>query len=72
MDLNQTAEKEEYEHKLQEVQSQLSRYMTKLHGGGGAAGGAQQDPSSCGAQYDGAGAGGPSYGSGGPTVEEVD
>ncbi|KAH7672973.1 heat shock protein 70, partial [Aphelenchoides avenae] len=55
MDSNQTAEKEEYEHKLQEVQSQLSRYMTKLHGGG-AAGGAQPDPSSCGAQYGGAGA----------------
>lgn len=63
MDHNTTAEKDEYEYKLEEVQKKLSPIMTKLHGGGpqGQFAGSQQY-----GQQAGSGRGG------GPTVEEVD
>ncbi|KAL4230239.1 Heat shock 70 kDa protein [Mactra antiquata] len=59
LDDNSLAEKDEYEHRLQELQKECSPIMTKLHGG------AQSGGSSSG------GTGGGSSGSG-PTVEEVD
>ncbi|XP_066584178.1 heat shock protein 68-like [Prorops nasuta] len=66
LDSNTLAEKEEYQHKLQEIQRECSPVMTKLHQGG--AGNPNGGP-----QYGGQ----PQYGnqyenSSGPTVEEVD
>ena len=58
---NQLAEKEEFEHKLEELQRVCSPVMTKLHGGA-ARGGA--GPTGYGA--------GPSAQANGPTVEEMD
>ena len=64
VEANQLAEKEEYEHKLEELQRTCSPIMTKLHTGG--AGASPSEPQSCGAQ-----AGRPGYPGDGPTVEEV-
>lgn len=46
LDLNQTAEKDEYEHKMKELEKICSPIMTKIHTGGGAAqqGGGQDGP----------------------------
>ncbi|KAL1138942.1 hypothetical protein AAG570_009004 [Ranatra chinensis] len=65
MDNNTLADKEEYEHKLRELQKECTSYMTRLHGGGQSRlhGGGQ---SSCGQQAR-AGSSGQ-----GPTIEEVD
>uniref|UniRef100_A0A6V7JRG3 Uncharacterized protein n=1 Tax=Bracon brevicornis TaxID=1563983 RepID=A0A6V7JRG3_9HYME len=61
LDNNTLADKDEFQHKLEEVQKQCSAIMTKIHQG--AAGGAQD----CGAQFrQGA------NNNSGPTVEEVD
>jgi len=59
MEANQLAEKDEFDHKLKEVEKVCSPIMTKLYGGEGGAAGA------------GAGAGSKSGGKG-PTIEEVD
>ncbi|XP_055689469.1 heat shock protein 70 A1 [Lutzomyia longipalpis] len=56
LDCNTLAEKEEYEHKMKDLQSVCSPIMTKLHSAGG----------SCGQQAGGF------QGRTGPTVEEVD
>lgn len=61
LDNNGLAEKEEYQHKLQELQKECVSYMTKMHNPSGSA-------SSCGQQY----GNNFSRSSGGPTVEEVD
>jgi len=62
METNQLAEKEEFEHKLKEIEKTCSPIMTKLYGGeGGASGGP-------GAQGHGAS----KAGGKGPTIEEVD
>ncbi|KAH8417989.1 hypothetical protein KR222_009816, partial [Zaprionus bogoriensis] len=67
LDGNTTAEKEEYEYKLQELTRHCSPIMTKMHQQGAGAGDGPQ-ASNCGQQ-----AGGFSDGSyKGPTVEEVD
>lgn len=58
---NTLAEKDEYKHKLEEVQKQCAPIMTKIHSGGAAG------PQTCASQYQ-QGAG--NYA--GPTVEEVD
>jgi heat shock 70kDa protein 1/2/6/8 len=61
LDVNTLAEKEEYEHKMKELNKICSPIMTKLHTGSG------NGPSStCGQQAGGFG------GASGPTVEEVD
>ena len=61
LDANTLADKDEYKHKLDEIQKICSPIMAKIHQGGG--GGAQD----CGAQFrQGA------NGNSGPTVEEVD
>ncbi|VVC38611.1 Heat shock protein 70, conserved site,Heat shock protein 70kD, peptide-binding domain,Heat shock protein 70 [Cinara cedri] len=62
LDNNQLADKEEFEHKLKELQKSCSELMMKLHGG--QAGGPQAgSPGGCGF---------PGSQSRGPTVEEVD
>ncbi|XP_063703063.1 heat shock protein 70 B2-like [Culicoides brevitarsis] len=58
LDANTLADKEEFEHKMKELQQVCSPIMTKMHGGGPQA--------SCGQQAGGFG------GRSGPTVEEVD
>ena len=66
LDANQLADKEEFEHKLKEVEAVCKPVVTKLYGAGGAPGGMPGGmPGAAGA---GAGRGGP----GGPTIEEVD
>uniref|UniRef100_A0A0K8UFF1 Heat shock protein 68 n=1 Tax=Bactrocera latifrons TaxID=174628 RepID=A0A0K8UFF1_BACLA len=65
LDSNTTAEKEEFEYKLEELTKICSPIMTKMHQ---QAGGAAQQPGNCGQQSGGFGGG--NYG--GPTVEEVD
>lgn len=58
LDANQTAEKDEFEYRLKELQRICNPVMTKLHQGGGGSGG--------GASGEGAGR------QDGPTIEEVD
>lgn len=67
LDSNTTADKEEYEYKLQELTKLCSPIMTKLHQQGSGAGNGPQ-ASNCGQQTGGFNGG--SYR--GPTVEEVD
>jgi len=62
MESNQLAEKEEFDHKLKEVEKTCSPIMTKLYGGEGAASGGAHAP----------GGGSKSSGGKGPTIEEVD
>ncbi|CAF1363680.1 unnamed protein product [Adineta ricciae] len=67
MEANQLAEKDEFEHKLKEVEKTCSPVMTKLYGGaGGASGMPSGFPGAAGGPQPGAG------GSAGPTIEEVD
>ena len=68
MEINQLAEKEEFEHKLKELEKTCSPIMTKLYGGaGGPAGGMPGGfPGGAGGPHAGAGS------SAGPTIEEVD
>ena len=68
METNQLAEKEEFEHKLKELEKTCSPIMTKLYGGaGGPAGGMPGGfPGGAGGPHAGAGS------SAGPTIEEVD
>ncbi|CAF0794610.1 unnamed protein product [Rotaria sordida] len=63
METNQLAEKEEFEHKLKEVEKTCSPIMTKLYGGEGG-------PQASGMPSGGRGA--PKSGGAGPTIEEVD
>ncbi|XP_014214352.1 heat shock protein 68 [Copidosoma floridanum] len=63
LDNNSLAEKDEFKHKLEELQRQCSPIMTKIHTGGNAAG-----PQDCGNQF--RQAANDNYS--GPTVEEVD
>jgi L1 cell adhesion molecule like protein len=64
METNQLAEKEEFEHKLKEVEKTCSPIMTKLYGGDAGAGPGGMPHG---------GAGGPGKpGAKGPTIEEVD
>jgi heat shock protein 1/8 len=78
MEANQLAEKEEFEHKLKEVEKTCSPIMTKLYGGAGGPGGAGGMPGGMPGGFPGGfpgGAGGPQPGPGGsagPTIEEVD
>nr|BAK02646.1 predicted protein [Hordeum vulgare subsp. vulgare] len=74
MDSNEAAEKEEYDHKLEELQGVANPIMTKLYQGAGGAPGGMPD-------FGGAGMGGgmdddadapPKKGGKGPTVEELD
>lgn len=72
MDTNQLAEKEEFEHKLKEVEKICAPIMTKLYGGAGGAGGMPGGmPGGFPGGAPGAGHSGPG-GSAGPTIEEVD
>ncbi|CAB0031017.1 unnamed protein product [Trichogramma brassicae] len=64
LDNNTLAEKDEYKHKLEELQRQCAPIMTKIHTGGASATG----PQGCGQQF----AQGADQNYGGPTVEEVD
>jgi L1 cell adhesion molecule like protein len=67
LDSNTLADKEEYEHRLKELQSHVKDVMMKMHQQAGGQGQGPAGPAGgCGAQARGA----PSYG--GPTVEEVD
>lgn len=70
LDNNTLAEKEEFVHKLEEIQKLCSPLMTKIHQGAGAssANGAQN----CGTQFRQGGQQAHGGYSGGPTVEEVD
>ncbi|KAH8414676.1 hypothetical protein KR215_012016, partial [Drosophila sulfurigaster] len=69
LDGNTTADKEEFEYKLQELTKFCTPIMTKmLQQGAAAAAGANPQASSCGQQAGGFGSGGYK----GPTVEEVD
>jgi len=61
METNQLADKEEFEHKLKEIEKICSPIMTKLYGGEGAASGGMPG-----------GQGGSKSGGKGPTIEEVD
>jgi len=78
LDSNSLAEKEEYEHRMQELQRQVRDVMTKLHTGGGSGDRtkAQQQGQFGGQQFNGQPqfGGQPQYGGqgGGPTIEEVD
>ncbi|XP_014233253.1 heat shock protein 68-like [Trichogramma pretiosum] len=64
LDNNTLAEKDEYKHKLEELQRQCAPIMTKIHTGGASATG----PQGCGQQF----AQGADQNYSGPTVEEVD
>lgn len=65
LDANQLAEKEEFEHKLKEVENVCKPIITKLYGAGGGMPGGMPGAAP--------GAGGAARGSsGGPTIEEVD
>jgi len=68
LDANQTAEKEEFEHQLKEVESVCSPIITKLYQSGAGAGGM---PGGMPGGAPGAGPA-PGAGAGGPTIEEVD
>jgi len=65
LDANQLADKEEYDHKLKEVEKVCSPIITKMYGAAGAGA-----PPGAGAP--GAGAPPGAGGAGGPTIEEVD
>ncbi|PRD26771.1 UNVERIFIED_CONTAM: Heat shock protein 70 B2 [Trichonephila clavipes] len=73
LDNNTLAEKDEIEHKLKEVQSELSPFMMKMHQAGEAGGFNQAGSGCCGGQHTGSGCcdGQQTTGSG-PTIEEVD
>jgi L1 cell adhesion molecule like protein len=62
MEVNQLAEKEEFEHKLKEIEKTCAPIMTKLYGGDGGTG----------AGMPGQGHGATKPGGKGPTIEEVD
>ncbi|XP_067617347.1 heat shock protein 68-like [Eurosta solidaginis] len=70
LDGNTTAEKEEFEYKLEELTKICSPIMTKMHQQ--ASGGGPQTGSNCGQQSGGFGGGNRGGNRGGPTVEEVD
>ncbi|RZF35791.1 hypothetical protein LSTR_LSTR009207 [Laodelphax striatellus] len=65
LDNNTLADKEEFEHKLKELQQQCSPIMAKIYSSGAASAG---QPTSCGQQFNQ----GQSFPRNGPTVEEVD
>jgi heat shock protein 1/8 len=71
MEINQLAEKEEFEHKLKEIEKLCSPVMTKLYGGAGGPGGM---PGGMPGGFPGGAGGAPpgAGGSAGPTIEEVD
>ncbi|CAF1019486.1 unnamed protein product [Adineta steineri] len=72
MEANQLAEKEEFEHKLKELEKICSPVMTKLYGGAGGAPGGM--PGGMPGGFPGGPGGAPpgAGGSAGPTIEEVD
>jgi len=65
LDSNQTAEKEEYEHKQKEVEAICTPIITKMYGAAGAGAGGMPGGMPGGAPP-------PAPGAGGPTIEEVD
>lgn len=69
LDANQTAEKEEFEHQLKDVEAVCSPIITKLYQGAGGAPGGMPGGFPGGAAP---GAGAQSGGGSGPTIEEVD
>ncbi|XP_045456594.1 heat shock protein 68-like isoform X31 [Melitaea cinxia] len=71
LDNNTLAEKEEYEHKLSDLQRTCSPIMSKMHGMGGMPGGMGGMPGGMGGMPGGMGGMPGAYRSG-PTVEEVD
>jgi len=73
LDSNQSASKEEFDHRMSELEKIVNPIMTRLYQQGGAPGGAGGFPGGAGGFPGGAGAGASAGGSGsGPTVEEVD
>jgi len=66
LDANQLADKEEFEHKLKEIEGVCKPIITKLYAAGGAPGGMP------GGMPGAAGGAPPRGGAGGPTIEEVD
>jgi len=66
LDANQLADKEEFEHKLKEIEGVCKPIITKLYAAGGAPGGMP------GGMPGAAGGAPPRSGAGGPTIEEVD
>ncbi|XP_057381808.1 heat shock 70 kDa protein cognate 4-like [Daphnia carinata] len=66
LDANQLADKEEFEHKLKEVEGVCKPVITKLYAAGGAA------PGGMPGGMPGAAGGASRGGAGGPTIEEVD
>jgi L1 cell adhesion molecule like protein len=66
LDANQLADKEEFEHKLKEIEGICKPIITKLYAAGGAPGGMP------GGMPGAAGGAPPRGGAGGPTIEEVD
>jgi L1 cell adhesion molecule like protein len=71
MEINGLAEKEEFEHKLKEIEKICAPVMTKLYGGAGGPGGM---PGGMPGGFPGGAGGAPpgAGGSAGPTIEEVD
>ncbi|KAF6202536.1 hypothetical protein GE061_002932 [Apolygus lucorum] len=67
LDNNSLAEKEEYQHKLQELQNECVQFMKKLHQQG-----APQGAQNCGQQSNNFSQPGSGFGNSGPTIEEVD
>jgi len=73
LDSNQSAAKEEFDHRMTELEKIVNPIMTRLYQQGGAPGGAGGFPGGAGGFPGGAPGAGASAGSGsGPTVEEVD
>jgi len=74
LDGNQTAEKEEFEHKQKELEAICNPIITKLYQGAGGAGGMPEGfpGGPPGAGGPGAAGHGAAGGAGGPTIEEVD
>jgi len=73
LDGNQTAEKDEFEHKLKEAEGVCNPIITKLYqSAGGAPGGPGGFPPGAGAGAHHAGGAGHGGSGGGPTIEEVD
>ncbi|RZF39761.1 hypothetical protein LSTR_LSTR003422 [Laodelphax striatellus] len=66
LDNNTLAEKEEFEHKMKELQQQCSPIMAKIYSSGGS--GDSRGAQSCGQQFNQ----GQSFNHNGPTIEEVD
>jgi len=72
MDSNQSATKEEFDHKMTELEGIVNPIMTRLYQSAGGAPGGMPDMGGMGGGFPGGNGGAPSGSSSGPTVEEVD